>query len=112
MRQAGILAAAGILALQENIDRLSEDHTNALALAEGLSRVDDMEIDMALVQTNMVFASVRTGSPEALAAYLKDAGVLINIGNPIRLVTHLDVNTEDINRAVSLFGSYFMDHRL
>ncbi len=107
MRQAGILAAAGILALQENVDRLSEDHTNALTLAEGLSRIDDMEIDMALVQTNMVFASLRTGSPEALAAYLKDAGVLINIGNPIRLVTHLDVNTEDIHRAVSLFESYF-----
>jgi threonine aldolase len=107
MRQAGILAAAGIIALQENIDRLSEDHTNALVLAQGLSRIDEIEIDMALVQTNMVFASLRTDSPVALAAYLKDAGVLITLGNPIRLVTHMDVNTEDIHRAVSLFDSYF-----
>ena len=106
MRQAGILAAAGILALQNHVDRLAEDHANAQILGEGLSRIDEIEIDMAQVQTNMVFASLRTGSPDALAAYLKDAGVLIEIGNPIRLVTHMDVNTEDIHRAISLFEAY------
>jgi threonine aldolase len=109
MRQAGILAAAGILALQDNVDRLSEDHANAMILAEGLSRIDEIDIDMTLVQTNMVFVSLKTGSSEALAAYLKDEGVLISTGNPIRLVTHLVVNTEDIHRAVSLFESYFTD---
>ncbi len=109
MRQAGILAAAGILALQDNVDRLSEDHANAMILAEGLSRIDEIDIDMTLVQTNMVFVSLKTGSSEALAAYLKDEGVLISTDNPIRLVTHLDVNTEDIHRAVSLFESYFTD---
>ncbi len=112
MRQAGILAAAGLLALQDNTNRLSEDHTNALALAEGLSCIDEIEIDMTLVQTNMVFASLRTGSPDSLAAYLKESGVLIDTGNPIRLVTHLDVNTEDIHRVVSLFTSYLKDHRM
>jgi len=64
---------------------------------------------MTLVQTNMVFASLRSDNPEALAAYLKDAGVLINIGNPIRLVTHMDVNTQDIQRAVSLVEAYFKE---
>lgn len=112
MRQAGILAAAGILALQENVDRLSEDHANAMVLAEGLAHIDEIHIDMALVQTNMVFASLKTGDPDALAAYLRDAGVLIETGNPIRLVTHLDVGTADIHRAVSLFEAYFMDPRL
>ncbi len=109
MRQAGILAAAGILALQDNVDRLSEDHANAMILAEGLSRIDEVDIDMTLVQTNMVFVSLKTGSSEALAAYLKDEGVLISTGNPIRLVTHLDVNVQDIHRVVSLFESYFTD---
>jgi len=107
MRQAGILAAAGILALQDHVDRLAEDHANAQTLGEGLSRIDEIEVDMTLVQTNMVFVSLRSDNPEALAAYLKDAGVLINIGNPIRLVTHMDVNTEDIQRAVSLVEAYF-----
>jgi len=109
MRQAGILAAAGILALQDHVDRLAEDHANAQTLGEGLSRMDEIEIDMAQVQTNMVFASLRSDNPEALAAYLKDAGVLINIGNPIRLVTHMDVNTQDIQRAVSLVEAYFKE---
>jgi len=107
MRQAGILAAAGILALQDHVDRLAEDHANAQTLGEGLSRIDEIEVDMTLVQTNMVFVSLRSDNPEALAAYLKDAGVLINIGNPIRLVTHMDVNTQDIQRAVSLVEAYF-----
>ena len=107
MRQAGIIAAAGILALQENIDRLSEDHANAMLLAEELTSIDEIDIDMALVQTNMVFVSLKSGSPDKLAVYLKDAGVLIEVGNPIRLVTHLDVSTKDIHRTVSLFESYF-----
>ena len=107
MRQAGIIAAAGILALQDNIDRLSEDHANAMLLAEGLGSNDEIKIDMALVQTNMIFVSLKSESPEKLAVYLKDAGVLIDTGNPIRLVTHLDVSTKDIHRAVSLFKSFF-----
>ncbi len=107
MRQAGIIAAAGILALQDNVDRLSEDHANAMLLAEGLTHIDEVDIDMTLVQTNMVFMFLKTGSPDALAAYLKGAGVLISTGNPIRLVTHLDVSTKDIHRAVSLFEAYY-----
>ena len=112
MRQAGILAAAGILALQDHVDRLAEDHANAQTLGGGLSPIDEIEIDMAQVQTNMVFISLRAGSPDAMAAHLKDAGVLIEAGNPIRLVTHLDVNAQDIHRVVSLSESYFIDQRL
>jgi threonine aldolase len=107
MRQAGILAAAGTFALQHHIERLAEDHVNALTLAEGLCRIDEIEIDMASVQTNMVFASLRNGDSQALADYLKDEGVLVDGGNPIRLVTHMDVGTEDIHRTVSLFESYY-----
>ena len=107
MRQAGILAAAGIMALNEHVDRLSEDHANAQILAEGLSQIDDLKIDPDLAQTNMVFVPMKTDRADDLAAYLREAGVLITAEDPIRLVTHLDVSAEDVNRVVNLFGSFF-----
>ncbi|EIC07254.1 aromatic amino acid beta-eliminating lyase/threonine aldolase, partial [Microbacterium laevaniformans OR221] len=58
MRQAGILAAAAELALTEQVARLAEDHANAKALAEGLSQLDELALDMSQVQTNMVFATL------------------------------------------------------
>ena len=107
MRQAGILAAAGLIALTEHVDRLAEDHANAQLLAEGLSQIDEISFDPALVQTNMVFASVNNGSSEALAAYLKERGILILPRNPIRLVTHLDVTAEDIKTFVTEVKAFF-----
>jgi threonine aldolase len=107
MRQAGILAAAGIIALTEHVDRLSEDHANARILADGLSRIDDIVIDPDLVQTNMVFVPMKTDRADDLAAYLREAGVLITAEDPIRLVTHLDVGADDIHQVVSLFEAYF-----
>ncbi len=107
MRQAGILAAAGIVALTEHVDRLAQDHTNARVLAEGLAAIKDIELDMNQVQTNMVFLTVKTDSVKNLASHLKDAGVLITAANPMRLVTHMDVSTEDIHHTVTQFQSYF-----
>lgn len=107
MRQAGILAAAGIVALTDHVDRLAEDHENATILAEGLLDLDEIHIDREQVQTNMVFASLRKGNVQELAAFLETQGVLINIRTPIRLVTHLDVTTDDIYKAISCFKKYF-----
>ena len=107
MRQAGILAAAGIIALEDHIARLQEDHENASFLAEKLSELDELAIDRALVQTNMVFVGLRQGEPTALQTYLREEGVLINSGDPIRMVTHLDVGQQDIVAAVEKIKDYF-----
>ena len=101
MRQVGVMAAAGIVALEEMIDRLKEDHENAKILAEGLS-ASGMKIDMSIVQTNMVFFTVPEGKIEAseLVEKLKESGVLIGppkgLKKEIRVVTHKDVSKEDI----------------
>lgn len=107
MRQAGILAAAGILALSDHVERLADDHANARLLARGLADMSEISCDPALVQTNMVFVSVRKGSSEELAAYLKQKGILILPRNPIRLVTHLDVTAEDIKTFVQEVKTFF-----
>ena len=107
MRQAGILAAAGIVALNDHIERLAEDHANAAILAEGLSNIEEIAIDKTKVQTNMVFVSLKQGDAEALKGFLAEKGVLISSGNPVRLVTHLDVSTGDIQAAVNAFKDYY-----
>jgi len=107
MRQAGILAAAGIVGLTEHVERLAQDHANARILAEGLVTLKDIELDMNQVQTNMVFLTLKTDGVEKLATYLSEAGVLVTPENPMRLVTHLDIETHDIHRVVALFRTYF-----
>jgi threonine aldolase len=108
MRQAGILAAAGIVALSDHVERLAEDHENAAGLARGLSEVEEISIDPASVQTNMVFVSLKNEKPAALQSFLAQKGILISGGNPIRLVTHLDVTARDVRAAVDAFKSYFL----
>jgi threonine aldolase len=107
MRQAGILAAAGIVALTEHIDRLAEDHANAQMLAQGLAQIEELAFDPTHVQTNMLFVSVNPQTAEELAAYLKDQGILISSQAPIRLVTHLNVKTEDIAACVTTIKKFF-----
>jgi threonine aldolase len=107
MRQAGIIAAAGIVALEQHIDRLAEDHANAGLLAEGLVQLDDVEVDLATVQTNMVFMTLRRGRPAALVEYLKRHGILIDGADRLRLVTHLDVTTADIKATVEKVKDFF-----
>ncbi|MBD3306901.1 low-specificity L-threonine aldolase [candidate division KSB3 bacterium] len=107
MRQAGILAAAGILALNEHVERLAEDHANAQLLAEGLSQIKEIDLDPASAQTNMVFISLNTSSHEALASYLQQRNILISPRHPIRLVTHLDVSAEDMQTVVAALRQFF-----
>lgn len=105
MRQAGILAAACLVALETMVDRLAEDHANARVLAEGLADIPGIEIDLKRVQTNIVIFAVR--SPRADAAVfargLAARGVLVHQISPdaIRLVTHKDVSRDDILAALA-----------
>lgn len=107
MRQAGILAAAGIFALKNNIDRLEEDHVNAALLAHGLKEIDELRVDYSAMQTNMVFVEVPKAHSAALPEYLRQKGIVISGGKRIRLVTHLDVEKRDIHRAVEAFKDFF-----
>jgi len=109
MRQAGILAAAGLHALDHHVDRLADDHANARRLAEGLARLPGVAIELAAVETNMVYVDVaRTGvaAPE-IVARLKAAGVIMGAFSAtlIRAVTHLDVDRAGIDRAVDAFAA-------
>jgi threonine aldolase len=104
LRQVGILAAAGLLAL-ERVERLADDHARARVLAEAAASRWPGSVDVGLVQTNIV--RVETADPGALLGHLRSAGVLAVPGSAttVRLVTHADVDDDDIGRAVEALGS-------
>lgn len=106
MRQAGILAAAGIYALTHNIQRLQEDHENALALAKGLASIDGLEINPQTVQTNILFVDIKADM-DRLCGFLKEKGVIIDTANHLRLVTHLDISAKDIEETIKAFREFF-----
>jgi threonine aldolase len=109
MRQAGILAAAGLYALHHNIGRLKEDHAHARQLASRLERIPAVSIDVTHVETNIVIFDVKLGqrSAEDVMATLRSKGLLINaVGREtFRAVTHLDVSSEEIERAGEILAS-------
>lgn len=107
MRQAGVLAAAGIYALKNNIDRLAEDHANAVLLAEGLSEIDELNFNPASVQTNMLFVRLDKTAGAELPGFLKERGILVLGRDTLRLVTHLDVNGQDIRTVITAFKEFF-----
>jgi threonine aldolase len=102
MRQVGVLAAAGLIALEETPKRLAEDHANARAIAGRLAKMEGVEVRP--VETNIVIFDVtRTGTtPELLGAALKERGVIINgvYGHIMRAVTHYDVSHADCMTAM------------
>ena len=103
MRQAGIIAAAGIYALEHNIDRLAEDHANAKLFAEALRNLPGVTVDPDAVETNIVFFDITgTGmTAEPFVAAMKEKGIdLGGAGTSVRIVTHLDVSRDDIMTAV------------
>ncbi len=104
MRQAGVIAAAGIVALKTMVDRLIEDHTKAKVLAKRLSTLPAISLDLATVQTNMVFF----GCPDApsLARRLAQRGVLCNAlgASTIRLVIHYQISAEDVETTVRVIS--------
>lgn len=106
LRQAGIVAAAALYALEHHVDRLQVDHENARAFAEALQSVDGITIDPADVETNLVFFEVdpELGNAAQLSAKLKQHGVRIGASGPQRLraCTHLDVDRELVLRAAEV----------
>jgi threonine aldolase len=106
MRQAGILAAAGLYALDHHRDRLVEDHEKAQWLARELAAVPGFAIDLSSVHTNIIIidASRASRSPEAILSLLREKGVLLSLGNylGLRAVTHLDVSFDQIRKAAGV----------
>jgi threonine aldolase len=105
MRQAGIIAAGGLYALRHNVARLADDHRRARRLAEALTALPGLDVDLDTVQTNMVFAGTRgTGVPAAeLVERLAAEGVLCLDEAPwsVRFVTHLDVDDDGLDAAIA-----------
>lgn len=103
MRQAGILAAAGRYALEHNVQRLKDDHDNAAWLAVQLREIG---AEVLRQDTNMVFVRAPEGRAAALGEHMAANGVLINASPAVRLVTHLDVNREQLAQAVTHWRTF------
>ena len=108
MRQAGILAAAALYALDHNIDRLAEDHANARRLAAGIRQIPGLRLDPDLVDTNILFFQVdaRPGTAAEFCEWLRGEGLLMLPVAPtrVRAVTHLDVTAADVDRALEILA--------
>jgi threonine aldolase len=108
MRQVGILAAAGLYALEHNIERLADDHRNARLLAKGLANINGFECDLSRVETNIVIVDIaKTGrTPDEMVTILREQGVLAVVFGKTRLrfVTHLDVSREDCLKALEIIS--------
>ena len=106
MRQVGVVAAAGRVAIAEMIDRLAEDHDNAYRLAKGLTELDGVELAYGHCDSNMVVIDVAGCSVDAkeIRNRLEEQGVVcLKTGsNVLRLVTHADINTADIDFAIGV----------
>ncbi|MGE5429827.1 MAG: low-specificity L-threonine aldolase [Syntrophomonadaceae bacterium] len=104
MRQIGILAAAGLYALRNNIERLKEDHEKACIIAKSLSENPNVEVDLASVQTNIIIVKPLTMTPDQLMARCREKGLLISGGkiDSVRIVTHLDASFEDVEKTVKI----------
>jgi threonine aldolase len=106
MRQAGILAAGGLYAVDNHRARLGEDHANAKAMAEALSGAKNLAVDVASVHTNIVMIDIIHGAAEAVTRVAREDGVLLGTATPhrIRAVTHLDVDREGVIRAAKVIA--------
>ncbi|WP_145480783.1 low-specificity L-threonine aldolase [Yersinia similis] len=108
MRQAGILAAAGLYALQHNVARLKDDHDNAQWLEQQLR---DLGIEIAApgAQTNVLYIKQSTESASKLGPWMRERGVLISAGPLTRMITHLNVNRKDLEKVVALWREFIAE---
>jgi threonine aldolase len=107
MRQAGILAAAGLYALENNVERLALDHEHAEILSEGLLQYELLDVERDPTQTNMVFFSMDGAKAKDLAGFLAKNDIFISPGRTTRLVTHLDISHEDIVYTLQKVDEFF-----
>ena len=114
MRQAGIIAAAGIVALETMVERLADDHGNARRLAQGLAEIPGVEIDPDSLPTNVVFLKVTNGSSVELARRLAVRGVKVGDrgGGAWRLVTHYGITADDIEHALDVIEAVFQESQV
>ncbi|MGM0445793.1 MAG: threonine aldolase family protein [Bacillota bacterium] len=104
MRQAGIIAAGGIYALENNLERIKEDNDNAKLLAEELAKLPDVVIEPDKVDTNIVIFKIKNRNSDKFAEKLLDRGLRLSVlHDKLRAVTHLDVDRDDILEAVNIF---------
>jgi threonine aldolase len=111
MRQVGVLAAAGLIALDKMVDRLAEDHANARTLAEGLAELPGVRCDLGRVQTNLVYFDLERMSPEEFSDKCAKRGVLGGPTGPrtVRFVTHYGIDSEDIQTALKVCEEVLAD---
>jgi threonine aldolase len=104
MRQTGVLAAAGLVALDSMVDRLAEDHANARTLAEGLAEMSGISCDLSRVQTNLVYFELTRMSPAEFDHACRQRGLLGEATGPhrVRFVTHVGINAADIQSALKI----------
>ena len=108
MRQVGVLAAAALYALDHHVERLADDHANAIRLGEQLRTLDKLDVDMDVVDSNMVFVNIPEGASTPLQAHLHARGILVNAAEPqMRLVTHLDCGADEVDLFVDEIRSFF-----
>ncbi len=107
MRQTGVLAAAGIYAIENNIERLSEDQHNAEALARGLQDIAEVRVNYHDNQTNMLFLSLPQKQLKELHVFLRQRGIIIPDGTQVRVVTHLEIDRRDADFIVETFKTFF-----
>jgi threonine aldolase len=104
MRQAGVLAAAGLVALEEMVDRLADDHRNARALAEGLAELPGIDCDLSRVQTNLVYFRLKNTDAAGFLAACSGEGLLGGAmgADLVRFVTHHGIGPADVQRALTV----------
>lgn len=112
MRQAGVVAGAGIYALQNNIQRLQVDHDNAQLLAKLLSDIEGINVEMENLQTNILYINIPEQQAPSFSTVLKEKGILVPKGKRIRLVTHLDVEREDILKVANEVKNFMQENQL
>jgi len=109
MRQVGILAAAGLYALQYNVQRLQEDHDNAQWLGQQLTQLG-LSLVAPGVQTNILSVQLSKQQAAALGPWMLERGVLLNAGTVTRLVTHLDVNRQQLEKVIGLWQQFLQQY--
>ena len=109
MRQAGVIAAAGLYSLEHNIERLADDHANAANLSQGLAQIAQLKV--ATPQTNIFYIEVPPAAVDELRATLTRERIRATVGQHTRLVTHINVTAADVARVIDVFTNFFKDWR-
>lgn len=109
MRQAGVIAAAAQYALEHNVERLADDHRNAADLSSGLAQIEPLRVTAP--QTNIFYVEIPEAAVAPLREHLLKQGIRASIGTHTRLVTHLDVGKDDVQKTILAFKDFFRDWR-